>query len=468
MTDDSDEAAAEAAARQVRRRRRRRARLDDEASEGADEATGDEVGSASEGGGAEGGRSLEELLRDLEAAEAERRRRAARAIGALGPKARDAAGPLARVLDEDADEQVRYRAARALGKLGPEAAAALPALVRALASGTKDRSRDERSVAGAAASAIKRVGGAAASHLVTALGERPLRRRAARLLRSVPLPADDPALAEAWGALLARERGGAPLAGVEALAQRGDDAAPLLVEALGAVREEAAEAAAAALVALERAAVKPLARALSEARPGVRLGAANALRTLAREVGQRDVAKAGARLVKAATEDDDPEVRGAAIEALGSLTEHADLALPGLIRALGDDDSRNSLKAVMGLLDLELDKAALVQRMVEVVQGTRRVFTRVGACMVLMHLGQRAKPAAPALVAALEDASPEVREYAHLALQSIRTPSMRLQVIRTASLRLKVVDEPLGSGERRGKKERSAGREKRRAKGRRR
>ena len=51
------------------------------------------------------------------------------------------------------------------------------------------------------------------------------------------------------------------------------------------------------------------------------------------------------------------------------------------------------------------------------------------------------------LVAALGDPSAEVREYAHLALQAIRTPSMRLEVIRTASLRLKVVDPPPMSGE---------------------
>jgi hypothetical protein len=78
--------------------------------------------------------------------------------------------------------------------------------------------------------------------------------------------------------------------------------------------------------------------------------------------------------------------------------------------------------------------------MIDVLEGRANTYTRVGACMVLMHLGTDAKAAVDALVDALEDSAPEVREYAHLALNAIRTPSMRLKVIRTASMRLKVAE----------------------------
>ena len=81
------------------------------------------------------------------------------------------------------------------------------------------------------------------------------------------------------------------------------------------------------------------------------------------------------------------------------------------------------------------------ERMIGVTGSSPAAITRVGACMILMHLGKDAKAAVPHLVKALESKSTEVREYAHLALQAIRTPSRRREVIRTASMRLKVVDD---------------------------
>jgi len=419
------------------------------ASAGSSGSASDEVASASEPGSESEAeprerRSLKDLVRSLGADDPEERRRAARSLGAAGPKAHKATPMLAAALG-DADEQVRLAAAQALGKIGPAASAAVPALIDALEDGAKDRSRDGRTPAGAAASALKKIGPAAAPDLFRALLRKPIRRRVARVLRALPLDTGSE-VTQAFGALLAGTRAGAPLAGLEAVAAHREQAIPLLIQALGAVREEVAGRAGDALVGLGRDAVGPLAEALRTRPVGIRLGATQALRRVAREVSQRAVARVVPDVTRVAAEDSDAEVRGAAIEALGALTEHGDAALPGLMRALGDDDARNGLKAVTAILDLDVDREALVGRLADVVAGSRRPFARLGACMVLMHLGPLAKPAAPVLVKALDDAAPEVREYAHLALQSIRTPSMRLQVIRTASLRLKAVVEESGTG----------------------
>ncbi|MBX3470825.1 MAG: hypothetical protein KF878_28495, partial [Planctomycetes bacterium] len=134
-------------------------------------------------------------------------------------------------------------------------------------------------------------------------------------------------------------------------------------------------------------------------------------------------------------------VRAKAVEALAALRGAKEEVLPALVRALGDSNAEVSRLAVMHVLELGLDPDDLTERMVAVLTKKRSVYMRVGALLVLLHLGKAAKPAMPHLIEALEDPAAEVREYANLALTAIRTPSMRLQVIRTASMRLKAVED---------------------------
>jgi HEAT repeat protein len=68
-------------------------------------------------------------MEGLKSPDPERRWKAARVLGRIGPGARGAAGLLGEVLRGDPDERVRANAARALGRIDPSGAAA--SLVRA-------------------------------------------------------------------------------------------------------------------------------------------------------------------------------------------------------------------------------------------------------------------------------------------------------------------------------------------------
>lgn len=144
--------------------------------------------------------------------------------------------------------------------------------------------------------------------------------------------------------------------------------------------------------------------------------------------------------VAVALQDEKGRVRARAVEAVAAFRRAKDEVLEQLIKVLGDKNAEVSRLAVMHVLELGLDPKDLTERMVQVLTRRRNVYVRVGALLVLLHLGKSAKAAVPHLVEALEDPAPEVREYANLALTAIRTPSMRLQVIRTASMRLKAVE----------------------------
>lgn len=194
-----------------------------------------------------------------------------------------------------------------------------------------------------------------------------------------------------------------------------------------------------ALAKRGKEAVPGLVPLLEDSRSPVRWAAVAALGRLALRHGDAALGDAAPRLV-AVAEDKNAHVRAKAVEAVAALRSRKAEVLPVLIKALGDGDARVSRAAVMHVLELGVEPELLTERMIEVLTTKRGVYHRVGAVMVLFHLGKAAKAAVPHLVEAIEDPSAEVREYANLALMGIRTPSMRLQIIRTASMRLKAVD----------------------------
>lgn len=194
-----------------------------------------------------------------------------------------------------------------------------------------------------------------------------------------------------------------------------------------------------ALAKVGAKAVPPLLELLKEPRWTSRWAALSALQRVAMRDTDVDSKKLLPPLVEALA-DEKWRVRAKAVEALAALRKAKGEVLSGLIKALGDSNSEVSRLAVMHVLELGLDAKELTERMVEVLTTKRSVYLRVGALLVLLHLGKSAKAAVPDLIEAIEDPSPEVREYANLALTAIRTPSMRLQVIRTASMRLKAVE----------------------------
>jgi hypothetical protein len=194
-----------------------------------------------------------------------------------------------------------------------------------------------------------------------------------------------------------------------------------------------------ALAKRGKEAVPGLVPLLEDSRSPVRWAAVATLGRLALRHGDAALGDAGPKLV-ALAEDKNAHVRAKAVEAVASLRSRKEEVLPVLIKALGDGDARVSRAAVMHVLELGVAPELLTERMIDVLTNKRGVYHRVGAVMVLFHLGKAAKAAVPHLVEAIEDPSAEVREYANLALMGIRTPSMRLQIIRTASMRLKAVD----------------------------
>ncbi len=78
------------------------------------------------------GRSARDWARDLGSPDPESRRKAANALGAIGPDAGEAVPALAAALRDDPDPQVRGDAALALAKMAPASRTAVPALAEAL------------------------------------------------------------------------------------------------------------------------------------------------------------------------------------------------------------------------------------------------------------------------------------------------------------------------------------------------
>ncbi len=409
--------------------------------------------------GADGKPSLKQLLKDLRRGDDQTREAAVKSLATLGPKARRAVPYVAKALASDDSEAVRFQCARTLGQLGEHAMRGIPALLRALGEGKKDRTRNSKSVAGAAARAIKRIGAPAVPHLIASLEDESLRRRAGRILGSIP-DVDDLKAREAFDELLLKKDKRAALTALTAVSEHEDKAIPILLRATACGDDEVSKQGLLCLRAMGKSAVPPLAKALNDVQPRVRAGAARALGTIAKHASQKAVSRMTHRLVDSAIDDADPLVRSSAVQALSNLTDFEEQVLPHLIAALGDEDAGVGLQAIMGILAVSQDKRATATKIVEVLESSRSKYTRVGCCMVLMHLGQDAREAVDALVETVEeDTAPEVREYANMALQAIRTPSMRLQVIRTASMRLKVVDEE--DEPKKGPKKRSKARRKR-------
>ncbi|MCO5170504.1 MAG: HEAT repeat domain-containing protein [Planctomycetes bacterium] len=195
-----------------------------------------------------------------------------------------------------------------------------------------------------------------------------------------------------------------------------------------------------ALAKVGARALPPVLELLDDTRWTARWAALAAVQRIALRDDALDTDELVPRLA-AMLEDAKGRVRAKAVEALAALRGAKEEVLPALVRALGDSNAEVSRLAVMHVLELGFDPDDLTERMVEVLTKKRSVYIRVGALLVLLHLGKAAKPAVPHLIEALEDPAPEVREYANLALTAIRTPSMRLQVIRTASMRLKAVED---------------------------
>ncbi|MEW6357737.1 MAG: HEAT repeat domain-containing protein [Planctomycetota bacterium] len=312
----------------------------------------------------------------LKDARPEVREDAAKALGRMGDKGKDGIPALISALQDDNNE-VRTAAVRSLKEMGPDAKEAVPALIHVLekpgftgvwAAGTLvEIAADDPRVHTALADALKH-------------DNDNVRRAAAVALGNIGPPAQSTVstLAEALG----DAHGGVRVAAAEALGRMGP-AAGSAVPALG--------------------------RALTEDRERwVRKAAAEALGKMGAPAGE------AAETLAKALQDKDDVVYDAAKESLVALGPAAKGAVPVLGRYLADNETRgvacSSALAVLGSVgaaDAEA-RAALAAA----TTGHKEERIRWGAIHALSKCGPAAKDAVPALIKALEDAAPKVREIA--------------------------------------------------------
>jgi HEAT repeat protein len=135
--------------------------------------------------------ALPELIKAVQDESPIVRRRALRAIGAIGVSAADDALPCLIAATEDIDDSVALQAVAALGELGPPAAPAVPALMSVVWTGDVRR----RAIAGVA---LTRIGDAAVPSLIQSLSHpaAEVRVKVAHLLGQI-----GPAAVEARSAL---------------------------------------------------------------------------------------------------------------------------------------------------------------------------------------------------------------------------------------------------------------------------
>jgi len=109
------------------------------------------------------------------------------------------------------------------------------------------------------------------------------------------------------------------------------------------------------------------------------------------------------------------DVRAGAAQALGAFDRHAVAALTA---ALGDSEHKVRASAAAALV--KIGPGPVVPGMIDALRDSR-VTVRANAAVVLGAFGPAAKSAVPAIVGALTDTSPRVRELAIEALNQIES-----------------------------------------------
>ncbi len=162
--------------------------------------------------------------------------------------------------------------------------------------------------------------------------------------------------------------------------------------------------------------VEGLCRALADADPLVRREAASALGS----VGRANARGAAAPLLERFRQDEDGEVRRAALDALVNVVGPKDREAAGPLRELLDDADRDvSLSAALALANIGGEEAAGALGVLRNALGDADAKMRVLSAAGLANLAEGAAPAVPELARALTDRDPDVRRHAALALSRV-------------------------------------------------
>ncbi|GEM_PF-2043000 len=264
--------------------------------------------------------SVQKLASDLLEGSREQRREAAYRLSQMGPAAAPALDALVRALD-DRDRQVWFYSIDAIANMGEAAAAAVPKLIHDL--GTRDRQRWYRT-----AFALGRIGEPAFEQVVEALDdENEWRRAGAALALSF-----NPELARRARTELAEHLGdGSEFVRhqvVLAMGAAGESAVPLVLQALrsdDSVRVQTALEVVARLRPQQRDVVREVQRLAQTDDPAVRTQALSALAELRPTLNETIE-----RLVLEALQDENNEVRFAAMDVVLAYGEDAAPLVPAL------------------------------------------------------------------------------------------------------------------------------------------
>jgi HEAT repeat protein len=381
------------------------------------------------------------LARALGHADAQTRWRAARALGAFGPRAGVVVVALAAALDDE-EPLVRAHAAHALGEIGSAAKLAVPALAEKIV----DRDTQVRR---AVVDAIGKIAPGDTNNI-------PILTKVLKDADpSVVLPALEtladlgervvPFLIEAladkdacyWACLVLAEIGPAAQAAV-----------PMLINTAGSDEPEVRMQALMALAAIGPAAQSALPAAvgaLDDSQNSVRYGAAYAIGrigqydaeadkklqvlvqaqdpflqmvsvyALARlHPGDEPMLVRAVQLLVGALKSPDPKVRSGAVRALLELDPPSELTAPALVAALSDADP----EVLANVADAA---AAQGERMVpRLIRGLENPKLKKVAVMVVQRIGPDAKGAVPAMIKALEaDQDGEFRTEVNFAFGAV-------------------------------------------------
>jgi len=316
-------------------------------------------------------------VRTLETGSLPEKRRALQVVTALGPEAAPAAPALIRIVSNPFENALlRSGAALALGRLGAPGREAVPALIRYLLDGSP-------LAVEAATEALGHLGEPAAVPFLANVLDRPesqLRRKAADALGAI-----GPGAFEAVPSLIRSLKAGNETA-AEALGRIGEPGSvPSLIDALSDWRVAFGAVSALGAIGPEHPGILPaLVRTVSlpQAPEAVRVRAAEVLGSFGQKA--KDAVPALVSLLKG---PHSAAIRSAAAQALMSISTEKESGLPILVWALGESPDPN---------------------------------VRRWAAEMIGRLGPAAFDAVPALVKALEDPDPAVRQEAEKSIRRLQ------------------------------------------------
>jgi HEAT repeat protein len=308
--------------------------------------------------------AIDDLTKALgDTSDATLRAAAAQALGRIGPAAASSVSLLTERLTDE-NTQVRRQSAVALGRIGPAAADAAPGLITAL---------KDHQLRAAARTALIQIGKPAADAILESLDDDNLRFDAAAILLQVdsekarqtgvdkPTPADLTSLR-----LVLHDPARSPperTRAAMALASLGTQGIDILITAF----EDPAIAgtAAAAFVRVGHDGVAPLIDALAHEQPGVRGAATDALGSIGPEANE------SVPHLVSLFRDDDHDVRYRAVRALDRFGETVAPAVPDLIKLMLDSKQREPARqwAIMTLVNVHsVAHDAVVQGLIKASQ----------------------------------------------------------------------------------------------------